>query len=172
MWKNPIVIFRDNKAAEDWFINEQLWPRLSGFIYLMMQFFLLQSSNHYKISLAMLSSWFFLQLLSKLNRLQGALDKYNNIPIFFPEKVTIFLPLELNVGMGNDYMLSFTFWIDLLLKKYEYCLHFLFFKVEFNINTQYISLWDTLRMMLFTKYFMKWKCISRISWKSFVIGLI
>ena len=28
----------------------------------------------------------------------------------------------------------------------------------------YSTLWDTLKMMLFTKYFAKWKHISRISW--------
>ena len=37
--------------------------------------------------------------------------------------------------MGNDCMLSFTFQIDLLLKKYEYFWHFLFFKVDFNKYT-------------------------------------
>ena len=34
-----------------------------------------------------------------------------------------------------------------------------------SINTQYSSLWDTLKMMLFTKYLIKWKRIGRISWK-------
>ena len=33
-----------------------------------------------------------------------------------------------------------------------------------SINTQYSSLWDTLEMMLFTKYLIKWKRIGRISW--------
>ena len=32
-----------------------------------------------------------------------------------------------------------------------------------SINTHYSSLWDTLKMMLFTKYLIKWKCIGRIS---------
>ena len=34
-----------------------------------------------------------------------------------------------------------------------------------SINTQYSTLWDTLKMLLFTKYLIKWKCIGRISWK-------
>ena len=34
-----------------------------------------------------------------------------------------------------------------------------------SINTQYSSLWDTLKMMLFTKYLIKCKSIGRISWK-------
>ena len=34
-----------------------------------------------------------------------------------------------------------------------------------SINTQYSSLWDTLEMMLITKYLIKWKRIGRISWK-------
>ena len=39
-----------------------------------------------------------------------------------------------------------------------------YFSKSTSINTQYSSLWDTLEMMLFTKYFLKWKCIGRISW--------
>ena len=34
-----------------------------------------------------------------------------------------------------------------------------------SINTQYSSVWDTLKMMLFTKYLKKWKRFVRISWK-------
>ena len=33
------------------------------------------------------------------------------------------------------------------------------------INTQYSSLCDTLKMMLFIKYIIKWKCIGRMNWK-------
>ena len=62
------------------------------------------------------------------------------------------------VGM----LLSFMFQIDLLLKKHKY---FWYFQKSTSINTQYSSLWDTPKMMLFTKYLIKWKCIGRISWK-------
>ena len=40
-----------------------------------------------------------------------------------------------------------------------------YFSKSTSINAQYSSLWDTLKMMLFTKYLIKWKCIGRISWK-------
>ena len=40
-----------------------------------------------------------------------------------------------------------------------------YFSKSTSINTQYSSLWDTLKMMLFTKYLIKWKCICRINWK-------
>ena len=33
----------------------------------------------------------------------------------------------------------------------------------------YKGVWDTLKMMLLTKYLKKWKCIGRISWKSLVL---
>ena len=37
--------------------------------------------------------------------------------------------------------------------------------LAFPIFQSRLSLWDTLKMMLFTKYFIEWKCICRISWK-------
>ena len=40
-----------------------------------------------------------------------------------------------------------------------------YFSKSTSINTQHSSLWDTLKMMLFTKYLIKWKRIVRISWK-------
>ena len=39
-----------------------------------------------------------------------------------------------------------------------------YFSKSTSINTQYSSLWGTLKMMLFTKYFIKWKRIGRITW--------
>ena len=50
---------------------------------------------------------------------KGALDKYNIIPNFFPKKSWDFYTIR-SVGIGKDCMLSLTFQIDLLLKKYEY----------------------------------------------------
>ena len=49
--------------------------------------------------------------------IKGALDKYNIIPQLFSEKSWDFYTIG-SVGMGNDCMLSSTFQIDLLLKKY------------------------------------------------------
>ena len=40
-----------------------------------------------------------------------------------------------------------------------------YFSKSTLINTQYSSLWDTLKMILFTKYLIKWKHIGRINWK-------
>ena len=58
-----------------------------------------------------------------------------------------------SIDMGNDCMLSFTFYIDLLLKKYEYSYHFSIFQSW--LNTQYSGLWDTLEMLIFKKYLIK-----------------
>ena len=44
--------------------------------------------------------------------------KYNIIPNLFPKSCDFYTIR--NVGMSNDCMLSFTFYIDLLLKKKEY----------------------------------------------------
>ena len=52
-------------------------------------------------------------------QVKGALDKYNIIPQHFYKNNWDFYTIR-RVGMGNDCMLSFTFEIDLLLRKYEY----------------------------------------------------
>ena len=44
-----------------------------------------------------------------------------------------------------------------------------YFSKSTSKNTQYSSLWDSLEMMLFTKYLIKWKRIGRISWKFSVL---
>ena len=49
------------------------------------------------------------------------------------------------------------------LRNIDICINSYFFKST-SINTQYSGLWDTLRMMLFTKNQIKWKCIGRIGW--------
>ena len=54
--------------------------------------------------------------------------KYNIIPNFFQKQGGIFIPLEVLAWA----MLSFIFWIYLLLEKYEYLQHFVFFKVDFK----------------------------------------
>ena len=52
--------------------------------------------------------------------IKGALDKHNIIPQLFQKKKNWDYHTIGSVGMGNDPMLSFTFWSDLLLEKYEY----------------------------------------------------
>ena len=52
-------------------------------------------------------------------KFKGALDKCNTIPQHFSKKTLDFYIIR-SVGMSNDCKLSLTFWIDLLLNKYEY----------------------------------------------------
>ena len=71
-----------------------------------------------------------------------------------------------SVGIDNDYILSFTFYSRLTYFWRNMNISSIFyFSKSTSINTQYSSLWDTLKMMLFTKYFIKWNCVGRISWK-------
>ena len=58
----------------------------------------------------------------------------------FSKRSWVFIPLERSVGMGNNCMPRFKFWIDLLLKKYEYFKHFIYFFFKFDFHTQYSSL--------------------------------
>ena len=92
---------------------------------------------------------------------KGVLDKFNIIPNFFPKKVGIFIPLEVLAWVKTAcqvlrFRLTY-FWRNI---------HFssIFFSKSTSINTQCSSLWGTLKMMLFTKYPIKWKRIGRISW--------
>ena len=108
---------------------------------------------------------FFLLLIVVLNltlNLKGALDKFNIIPQLFPKKVGIFIPLE-----GLAWVMTACrvlrsrltyFW------RYMNISSIFYFSKSTSINTQYSSLWNTLKMMLFTKYLIKRKCIGRISW--------
>ena len=73
-----------------------------------------------------------------------------------------------SVGMGKDWMLSFTFYKKCRLIYFWRNMNIssmFYFSKSTSINTQYSSLWDTLKKMLFTKYLIKWKPIGRISWK-------
>ena len=103
----------------------------------------------------------FLQRKAKTS--PGALDKYNIIPQLFPKKVGIFIPLEVLAWvMTACWVLRSRltyFWRNMNISSIFY------FSKSTSINTQYSSLWDTLKMMLFTKYLIKWKRIGRISWK-------
>ena len=97
--------------------------------------------------------------------LKGALDKYNIIPQPFPKIFEIFIPLEVlaRVMTACQVLPSTTrltyFWRNMNIP----CIFY--FSKSTSINTQYSSLWDTLEMMLFTKYLLKLKRIGRISWK-------
>ena len=91
------------------------------------------------------------------------MDKFNIIPKLFPKKVGTFIPLEmLEWVMTACWVLPsrFTyFWRNLNISGIFY------FSKSTSINTYYSSLWDTLKMMLFTKNLIKWKRIGEISWK-------
>ena len=95
--------------------------------------------------------------------IKGALDKYNIIPQLFSKKVEIFIPLEVLAWVMTECWVLHSkltyFWRNMNVSIIFY------FPKSTSINTQYSSLWDTLKMMLFTKYLIKWKCIGRIGWK-------
>ena len=102
--------------------------------------------------------WFW----SNWRQVKGALDKYNIIPQFCSKKVGIFIPLEVLAWVMTACWVSRSrliyFWRNMNISSIFY------FSKSTSINTQYSSLWDTLKMMLFTKYLIKWKRIGRISW--------
>ena len=52
--------------------------------------------------------------------IKGALDNYDIIPKLFSKKKSWDFHIIRIVGMSNDCMLSFAFYIGLLLKNYEY----------------------------------------------------
>ena len=86
--------------------------------------------------------------------LKGALDKFNIIPTF-SRKVGIFIPLEVLAWVMTACRVLRSrltyFW------RYMNISSIFYFSKSTSINTQYSSLWDTLKMMLFTKYLIKWK---------------
>ena len=94
--------------------------------------------------------------------IKGALDKFNIIPQLFSKKVGIFIPLEVLAWVMTACRVLCSrltyFW------RYMNISSIFYFSKSTSINTQYSSLWDTLKMMLFTKYLIKWKRIRRISW--------
>ena len=89
-----------------------------------------------------------------------SITSYSNI---FQKKVGIFMPLEdLAWVMTACWVLRSRltyFWRNMNISSIFY------FSKSTSINTQYNSLWDTLKMMLFTRYLIKWKRIGGISWK-------
>ena len=98
--------------------------------------------------------------------IREALDKCNIIPNFFQKKVEIFIPLEVLAWIMTACWVLCSrliyFWRNRNISSIFY------FSKSTSINTLYTwysSLLDTLKMMLFTKYLVKWKRIGRISWK-------
>ena len=94
--------------------------------------------------------------------LKRALDKYNIILQRFPKKIGIFIPLEVLAWVMTACWVLLSrlayFWRNMNISSIFY------FSKSTSINTQYSSLWDTLKMMLFTKYLIKGKRIGRIIW--------
>ena len=91
--------------------------------------------------------------LNKLFMFKGALDKYNIIPQLFCTPLEVFAWVMTACWVLRS-RLTF-FWRNINISSIFY-----FAKLT-SINTQYSGLWDTLKMMLFTKYFIKWKDIGR-----------
>ena len=81
----------------------------------------------------------------------------------FSKKVGIFMSLEVLAWVMTAYWVLHSrltyFWRNLNISSIFY------FSKTTSINTIYSSLWDTLKMMLFTKYLIKGKHTGRISWK-------
>ena len=95
--------------------------------------------------------------------LKGALDKCNIIPQLFPKKVGILIPSEvLACTMIARRVLQSTL---IYFGRNVNISSIFYFSKSTSINTQHSSLLDTQKMMLFTKYLIKWKRIGRISWK-------
>ena len=109
--------------------------------------------------------FFFFYLVPMFNfegKFKGVLDKFNIIPNFFPQKVGIFIPLEVLAWVKTACRVLRSrltyFWRNMNISSIFY------FSKSTSINTQYSSLWGSLKIMLFTKWLIKWKRIGRISW--------
>ena len=92
------------------------------------------------------------------NILKGHWTNVTSSSNFFPKKVGIFIPLEVLAWVMTA--------CRVLRSRLIYFLRnmnissIFYFSKSTSKNTQYSSLWDTLEMMLFTKYFIKWKRIG------------
>ena len=99
---------------------------------------------------------------SRLVVLKGHWTSSTSSPTFFPKKVGIFIPLEVLAWVKTACQVLRSrltyFWRNMNISNVFY------FSKSTSINTQYSSLWGTLKMMLFTKYLIKWKRIGRNSW--------
>ena len=101
--------------------------------------------------------------ISRKRVFEGALDKYNIIPKLFQKKVGIFIPSEVLAWVVTACCVLHSrltyFWKNMNISSIFY------FSKSTSTNTQCRSQWDTLKMMLFTKYPVKGKRIVRINWK-------
>ena len=108
-------------------------------------------------------AYYFLSFLIWTGILKGHWTSITSSPNFFKKKVGIFIPLEVLARiMTACWVLRSKltyFWRNRNISNVFY------FSKSTSMNTQYSSLWDTLKMMLFTKHHIKWKRIGRISWK-------
>ena len=95
-------------------------------------------SHHVPVYLHWLLHALFFFLFVILLGLLG-IGQVQHHPQPFPKKSLDFYTIRSGV-MGNNCMLSFTLYIDLLLKKYENFSIFYFSKLT-SINKQYSSLW-------------------------------
>ena len=101
--------------------------------------------------------------------LKGHWTSITSSNFFQKKRIRIFIPLEVLAWvMIACWVLRSRltyFWRNMNISSIFY------FSKSTSINTQYSSLWDTLKMMLFTKYLIKWKA-SAESAENFGIGLI
>ena len=106
---------------------------------------------------------YLLMSQSENKKLKGHWTSITSSPNFLPKKVGIFIPLEVLALVMTAYWVLHSrliyFWRNTNISSIFY------FSKSTSINTQYSSLWDTLKMMLFTKYLIKWKRFGRFSWK-------
>ena len=121
---------------------------------------LLETQN---ISKQMQTNSLVVNLGSFFNCNKGVLDKYTIIPQLFPKISWDFYTIRsVSIVVTACWVLHSKltyFWRNMNISSIFY------FSKSASINTQYSSLWDTLKVMLFTKYLIKWKRIGRISWK-------
>ena len=93
--------------------------------------------------------------------LKGALVQHH--PQLFPKKVGIFIQLAMLAWVMTACRVLRSrliyFWRNIIIHGIFY------FSKLTSINTQYSSLWDTLKMILLTKYLIKWEHIGTFSWK-------
>ena len=91
------------------------------------------------------SSWRILQK-SRSQDLKGALDKFNIIPQLFPTKVGIFIPLVVLAWVMTACRVLRSRLTDFW--RYMNISSIFYFSKSTSINTQYSSLWDTLKTKL------------------------
>ena len=106
-------------------------------------------------------------MTSHFGTLLGSITLLRQFPLtsvtlsqLFPKKVEIFITLEVLVWVMTACWVLHSrliyFWRNMNISSIFY------FSKSTSINTQYSSLWDTLEMMLFTKYLIKWNALAEL----------